>query len=372
MAGVPQILERFRDLYPSISRPRIFQAPGRVNLIGEHTDYNFGLVLPMAIDLNCTVVLAPSGDDSLHFYSEQFQASADWPIAEILARATRGNWSDRAAGVAWALAQKGVPLTGQSILITSTLPLGGGLSSSAALEVAMTLALGGERDRLALAQIARSAETDFAGVPCGIMDQFASVKGGANLLDCRSLEFRPVTLPPDLAIVAVNSMVKHELGDSAYKTRVAECAAAARRLGVASLRDAASANLGKLSGVELKRARHVVTENARVEAFAAAAGRGDIEAMGKLAVESHKSLRDDYEVSCPELDFLVETALGIPGVPGARLTGGGFGGSTVNLVYRNAIDAFCTILSVKYAQKWHRKPEIHVCTASAGARWIFS
>lgn len=349
----------------------MFEAPGRVNLIGEHTDYNLGLVLPMAIGLKCTVAIAPSGTGSLRFYSEQFHESAEWPIREILEKKRRGNWSDRAAGVAWALAQRGIPIEGRNVLIESTVPLGAGLSSSAALGVALTLGLGGERDP---AGIAQSAETGFVGVPCGIMDQFVSangVEGAALLLDCRTLEFRKVVLPRELAIVTVNSMVKHELGDSAYKTRVAECAAAARELGIASLRDATVEDLKKLSGVELRRARHVVTENARVEAFAMAAERGDLEAMGRLAVESHRSLREDYEVSAPELDFLVETAIGMEGVYGARMTGGGFGGSTVNLVKNGQIDAFCAILHVKYAQKWRREPEIHVCTASGGARRIF-
>ncbi len=372
MAGVPEILSRFAALYPSSRQPRIAQAPGRVNLIGEHTDYNLGLVLPMAIDLRSIVAAAPSEDDRLRVYSEELKQSAEWSIGEI--DAPRGDWSDRIAGVAWALARRGVRMAGSRVLIVSNVPMGGGLSSSAALGVAAALALGGARDAAEVAEIAHFAETGFVGVPCGIMDQFVSAngrKGAAILLDCRSLDWRPVTLPAGLAIVAVNSMVKHELGDSAYRTRVAECAQAARELGVASLRDASVDDLGRLEGVGLRRARHVVTENARVEAFAGAAARGDLEAMGRLAVESHASLREDYEVSSPELDFLVETAVGLPGVVGARMTGGGFGGSTVNFVRAGALGEFSSALSSRYRQKWAKAPEIHVCAASGGAGLIF-
>jgi galactokinase len=344
-----------------------------VNLIGEHTDYNLGLVLPMAIQLNCTVAFAPSSSGCLRVYSEEMEESAEWPVKHLAEIKPTGGWSDRVAGVAWTLARRGVRIESQDVLIGSTVPLGGGLSSSAALGVAMTLALGGPRDPLQLAKLAQSAERDFVGVPCGIMDQFVSANGKAGaaiLLDCSSLQSREVSLPRELAIVAVNSMVKHELGDSAYRTRVAECAEAAAQLGVRTLRDATLDDLNKLSGVVLKRARHVVTENARVEAFAAAE-RADLEKMGRLAVESHESLRDDYEVSCPELDFLVETALKLPGVFGARMTGGGFGGSTVNFVRSDAVEKFGAALAQSYEARWGLVPEVHVCVASDGAKQVF-
>ena len=366
MAGAPQIVERFRRIYPASAEPHVFRAPGRVNLIGEHTDYNLGLVLPMAIGLECRIALAPSRDGWMRVYSEQLAQGSQWPAEEIPQTEPRGDWSDRVIGIAWELAYRGIAFEPSNILISSTVPLGGGLSSSAALGVSMALALGGPRSPLELAQIAHTAEMDFVGVPCGIMDQFASATGGATLLDCRSLESCAVELPEDLAIVAVNSMVKHELGDSAYRTRVAECAAAARALGIASLRDATVDQLSKLDGVLLKRARHVVTENARVEAFAGA----DRKEMGRLVTESHRSLRDDYEVSCPELDFLVETALGVPGVFGARLTGGGFGGSTVNLVDAEAVQNLQFTLIRRYQEVWGLTLDIHICTPAAGASQI--
>jgi galactokinase len=370
VAGAAEILRRFRALYPASDSPRIWRAPGRVNLIGEHTDYNHGLVLPMAIDLFCFVATAPSRDGWLRVYSDQLARGSQWRMEDIPSAVPRGDWSDRVLGTAWALVRRGIPITGQNILLSSTVPMGGGLSSSAALGVAMALALGGPRPPLELAQLAQAAEVEFVGLPCGIMDQFISANGQAGaaiLLDCRSLTWSTVRLPEDVAIVTANSMVRHDLGESAYRTRVAECAEAARELAVSSLRDAIPPRLNFLTGVLLKRARHVVTENARVKTFAAAAARGDLQQMGQMVTASHVSLRDDYEVSCPELDFLVETALGVPGVLGARMTGAGFGGSTVNLVQRASANALKEALVSGYEEVWDRTPEIHVCTASSGA-----
>ena len=375
MAEPAAIVRRFDEIYPGCghpysgcAQPRLWRAPGRVNLIGEHTDYNLGLVLPMAIQLECVVSAAPSSGGMLRVYSEQLAASAEWHLSEIPELKPRGDWSDRVVGVAWELSRRSVAICPQNLLISSTVPLGGGLSSSAALGVAIALALGGSRDPGKLAQIARAAEMNFVGVPCGIMDQFVSVngrEGAAILLDCRSLESRAVNLPEGISIVAANSMVRHELGESAYRRRVEECAEAARILGVASLRDAT--RLDGLTGVPLKRARHVLTENARVEKFAAAAERGDFGEMGRLLIESHFSLRDDYEVSCAELDFLVETAIKVPGVLGARMTGGGFGGSTVNLVRKDSVGALAKELVEKYRSAFGRTAEVHVCEASEGA-----
>jgi galactokinase len=367
---VADIVDRFHGVYPASETPQVWQAPGRVNLIGEHTDYNLGLVLPMAIDLACFVAIAPSHDGWLRVFSEQLSEGSQWRVEDIPGSIARGRWDDRILGVAWQLRQRGFAVQASNIFVTSTIPLGAGLSSSAALGVATALALGGERPAMEIAKLAHAAETDFVGLPCGIMDQFASAHGQAGaaiLVDCRSLESRAVELPDDVAIVTANSMVKHELGESAYRTRVAECREAARRVGVASLRNANLDQLDRLSDTLLKRARHVVTENARVEAFAAAAGRGDAREMGRLVTESHASLRDDYEVSCAELDFLVETALAVPGVLGARMTGGGFGGCTMNLVRRSAVSGLREALASGYRDVWHRAPEIHECVASAGA-----
>jgi galactokinase len=370
VARLEAILKRFREIYPGSAAPRAWRAPGRVNLIGEHTDYNLGLVMPMAIQLECVVTAAPSSSGLLRVYSEELASSAEWPVANIGELRRRGDWSDRVAGVAWELSRRGATIAAQDLLISSTVPLGGGLSSSAALGVAVMLALGGPRDPLELAQLARAAETGFVGVPVGIMDQFVAARGRAGaaiLLDCGSLEFREVRLPEGIAIVAANSMVRHELGGSAYRRRVEECAEAARVLGVKCLREAAASRLSELAGAPLLRARHVITENARVEEFAAAAERGDVEKMGITLIESHRSLRDDYQVSCAELDFLVETALSVPGVLGARMTGGGFGGSTVNLLRKEAVPALESALLEKYPEKFGWRPEIHVCIAFDGA-----
>jgi len=353
--------------------PRIWRAPGRVNLIGEHTDYNLGLVLPMAIDMACWVAAAPSHDRWLRVYSEQLAAGSQWRVEDLPNASPVGDWTDRVVGIAWELARRGAPLTGANVLIDSQVPLGGGLSSSAALGVSLALAFGGPREPLQLAQLARTAEVDFVGMPCGIMDQFISAggrEGSAVLLDCRSLESRIVKLPAQVAVVAANSMVKHQLGDSAYRVRVSECAAAAKVLGINSLRDASLNDLARLDGVEKKRARHIVTENARVEAFVAASVAGDPAEMGWLATQSHISLRDDYEVSCAELDFLVEAALQVEGVFGARMTGGGFGGSTVNFVRPEAVDALKAALTSEYSARWGIRPEIDLCLASGAASEI--
>ncbi len=367
MAGLAPILARFHEVYPSAGEPRVWRAPGRVNLIGEHTDYNLGLVMPMAIDLECVVAVAPSDDGWLRVFSDRLAEGAQWRASDAGHFFPCGGWSDRVAGIAWELSRRGVTVAAQNVLIESSVALGAGLSSSAALGVSLALALGGAREALELAQLTRAAETDFVGVPCGVMDQFISAHGNVVLLDCRSLKWDAVTLPEEVAVVTANSMVKHELAGPAYRTRVEECAAAARRLGVSSLRDASLAQIGRLDGVLRRRARHVVTENERVEAFAAACEVRDLHGMGRLLVESHESLRDDYEVSCAELDFLVETALKVPGVLGARMTGGGFGGSTVNLVHRDAVGALEEALVTNYQRYCGRVPELHVCVASAGA-----
>ena len=373
MAGAPPILNKFQARYPASKTPRVWRAPGRVNLIGEHTDYNLGLVLPMAIDLACFIAVAPSGDEWLRVYSEQLGAGSQWRVEDIPGASPIGDWTDRVSGIAWELLRHGIGLGGSNVLIDSEVPVGGGLSSSAALGVSLALALGGPRGPLELAKLARAAEMDFVDVPCGIMDQFISAAGEAGsamFLDCRSLEWHSVKLPQDVAIVTANSMVRHQLGDSAYRTRVQECAEAARKLGVSSLRDAKLEGLGGLRGVLLKRARHIVTENARVERFVEAAAIDNPLEMGRIVTESHFSLRNDYEVSCAELDFLVDSALKVEGVFGARMTGGGFGGSTVNLVRPEAVERLTAELAAEYRNSYGLTPEIHVCVASAGASEI--
>jgi galactokinase len=374
VAGAQTIVDKFHLRYPGSISPRVWRAPGRVNLIGEHTDYNLGLVLPMAIDMTCRIAVAPSGDGWLRVFSEQLGAGSQWRVEDIANASPVGDWTDRIVGIAWELSRRGIELAGTNLLIDSDVPVGGGLSSSAALGVSLALALGGPHDPLQLAQLARAAEMDFVGVPCGIMDQFISAggqEGSAILLDCRSLEWRSVKLPQDVAIVTANSMVKHELAGSAYRIRVEECAQAARKLGVHNLREARIDALGALDGILLKRARHIVTENHRVERFVdAVAAEDHAVQMGRIVTESHISLRDDYEVSCAELDFLVEAALGVDGVYGARMIGGGFGGTTVNLVRPDAVDGLKSTLAKKYRNYCGLEPEFHVCIASPGAAEI--
>lgn len=345
-----------------------YRAPGRINLIGEHTDYNLGYVLPMAIDRDCMVTAERREDGRLRLRSRQCDGELTIAVEELRGATPRGEWTDYPVGVAKELAQAGVAIEGMDLEVDSAVPWGSGLSSSASLLVASALALlGGRREieGLALAELCQRAEREFVGLPCGIMDYAISLfaeEGSALLIDCRSLEGRTVMLPEEAVVVAVNTMVKHALAASAYGERVKECAAAARAAGVTSLRDA------ELEAVShLPRGRHVVTENERVLSFADAAECGDLEQMGKLMVESHESLRRDYEVSCAELDALVEMAVALPGVYGARMTGGGFGGCTVNLVSRVMADQFRHAIRRQYQVKFGIEAAVFVCAASRGA-----
>ena len=372
MAGAARgVAEAFRSRYGTV--PSVFRAPGRVNLIGEHTDYSQGFVLPIAIDFAVWVAAAPNQVDKLRVYSQNVDQGREWPVHEIHGLAPAGDWTDYVIGVAHQVPD----LRPLDVLIYSTVPVGAGLSSSAALEVSTALALGTSARGVDLAKLARRAENEFVGMPCGIMDQYASVfgrEGAAIRIDCRSLKYETVDLPGDVSIVAVNSMVKHELGGSAYRDRVRECAEAveAIRAGghpeVTSLRDATADQLSLIADpVVLKRARHVITEDQRVDQFVEAAGSRDLAAMGRLFVESHRSLQHDFEVSCEELDFLVEAALGIDGVAGARMTGGGFGGCTVNLVRAEAATHFGREITKKYDERFGIVPEIYVVRPSEGA-----
>lgn len=325
-----------------------FRAPGRVNLIGEHTDYNGGYVLPIAIDFECRVTATPS--DRWSVTSKQFNQTLDLPLERT------GQWTDYIAGVV--LEFGGAP---KHLEINSTVPVGSGLSSSAALEVATALAVTeGKIEPLELVKRTNKVERDFVGMPCGIMDQYVSVfgeKGHAILIDCQSGTSRKVPLP-SASIIVVNSMVKHELSGSAYRDRVRECAEDCATLGVKSLRDvSASTDLPP-------RARHIASENQRVLDFAAAT---DAETMGRLMIESHNSLRDDYEVSCEEIDFLVEQSIQYPGVYGARMTGGGFGGCIVALVQPGTESTYEQLIGDAYSGKYQQRPEIYRVSAAQGA-----
>lgn len=352
----------------------IYRAPGRVNLIGEHTDYNLGFVLPIALD-RATYVSAESAlDGHLTIHSEAHDETWDWPVASLAGLRPNRHWTDYPIGVAQQLLKRGFEIAPQRLTIRSTVPEGAGLSSSAALEVSVALALlaGREIPKLDLARLCQSAERDFVGMPSGIMDQYISVFGERDTavkIDCRSLTHEPVRLPDAVAILAVNSMVKHELGQSAYRNRVEECAMAADAIGVASLREASISQLEAtpMPAVAMRRARHILTENARVQLFVNASARGDLERMGQLFYESHISMQHDYEITCEEVDFLVQSAKGIEGVYGARMTGGGFGGCTVNLVRPDAADRFAHEIAARYEERYGITPSIINCVPSAGA-----
>ena len=373
------MIGEFHKLYGGESEVHVYRAPGRVNLIGEHTDYNLGFVLPIALDLATYTACAPADDGQLHLRSERFKQELHIPVDRIAGAKPTRQWTDYVVGVAQQILRAGFTIAPKNLLIRSTVPEGSGLSSSAALEVSAALALldGRQIEPLKLAQLCQRAENEFIGMPSGIMDQYVSVFGQAHRaieLDCRSLTHQLVELPPGVEIVAVNSLVKHELARSAYRDRTEECAMAVDALArrypeVKSLRDATMQQLERtpLPAVVARRARHVITEIARVGLFVNASKRGDIERMGELFTESHLSLQHDYEVSCAELDFLVNAAAGIDGVYGARMTGGGFGGCTVNLVRPEAVEKFRTAIVRAYREPFGITAPVFRCVPSQGA-----
>jgi galactokinase len=374
-----ELVRRFTAHFGSAEHGRIFRAPGRVNLIGEHTDYNLGFVLPTALEMACYVACAEADDSRIRVFSEERDEECSWEVSEIAGLQPAKHWSDYFVGVAQGLLRAGVELEPGRFFVHSEVPVGSGLSSSAAFEVASALALlhGRSFDRLKLAQLCQHAEIDFVGNPCGIMDQYVSVFGEehkALKLDCRALTHEAVDIPDGVAIYAVNTMVKHELSGSAYRERVAECATAAEAIArvypeVRTLRDATPAQLGevKMPATIARRARHVISEDLRVELWMHAAKNGDRGRMGELFIESHRSLQHDYEVSAPELDLLVDVAIGIEGVYGARMSGGGFGGCTVNLVRPDAAEQFHREIRAAYQERFGIDPAIYKCVPSQGA-----
>jgi galactokinase len=378
-----QLLDAFQARFGSAAS--LFRAPGRVNLIGEHTDYNDGFVLPAAIDFYCWAAAAPRRDSKLVAHSENFKETIEASL-DSLSPLAQKHWANYPLGVAWALRQAGKPLTGANILIAGDVPLGAGLSSSAAVEVAVAFALLNESchavDRTELARLCQKAENEFVGVRVGIMDQFISCHGRAShalLLDCRSLEHQFVKLPADLQLVICNTMVRHELATSEYNARRAECEEGVRILRthfpeIHALRDVSLLQLEShrqsLSPKVFARCRHVITENLRVKNTVEAFHRGDTKALGPLLRDSHRSLRDDYEVSCRELDLMVEIAAAQPGLAGARMTGGGFGGCTINLVESAAVSDFRSNVAAAYFSKTGRTPEIYVSPAAEGAQRV--
>ena len=374
------IREQFQNHYNT--HPRlIVRAPGRVNLLGEHTDYNDGYVLPVAIDRATYVAARPSDAQHIQVFAADINDEDTFALDQI-ERSAAHPWSNYIRGVVKSLLAAGHALSGAQLLISSDVPRGVGLSSSAALTVATGYAfqvlnrlnLLGEE----LALLAQGAENSFVGVQCGIMDQFISALGQADhalLLDCRSLSYRPVPLPPEVKIVVCNSQVTHALADTAYNQRRAECQEAVRLLkqwhpSISALRDVTPEQLQRhatdLPAPLYARVRHVVSENERVLHGAAALERGDIAAFGTLMDASHASLRDDYQVSIPEIDLLVEAAQRVPGCYGARMTGGGFGGCTVNLVEAPAITRFQRDVAASYREQTGRETTITLFRASDG------
>ncbi len=381
-------LSEFQQHFGAVAPRDLLQtrAPGRVNLIGEHTDYNDGFVLPIAIERHSTIVARPRLDASVRLYSLAREELAEFSLEQQVAKGAPG-WSLYARGVAEALRAAGLVRHGVDALVASDIPLGGGLSSSASFEVAFALALlaanGQTLPPVQLAQACRWAENEYAGAPCGIMDQFISVlaeAGRAMLLDCRDLSYRQVPLrDPDIGIMVINSQVHHNLAQGQYALRRAQCRQAVDSLRadfpqITSLREVSgkmlaqgcSGELGR-DKVVLRRAGHVVGENQRTLDFAAALERQDWHSCGELMYQSHQSLRDDYEVSCPELDVLVEIARSVPGVYGARMTGGGFGGCIVALTRREAGPRLAAAVQIEYPRRCGHKALLFLTEAAAGA-----
>ncbi len=382
-----KLRESFQSHYGSSHQAiRLFRAPGRVNLIGEHTDYNDGFVLPVAITRETMVAAAVRDDRLVRVRSlnagDAYEFDLDRP-----GEMRRGIWLDYVEGVARALESRGARLRGADLLLDSDVPEGAGLSSSAALEISVGLALltisEVEMDRITLALSGQQAEHTYVGIKCGIMDQYIVALGRAAhalLIDCRSLV--PTLIPIDTshtAIVICDTHVKHELASSEYNNRRAECERGVELLRevlpeIRALRDVSYDEFQhyeqRLPEPVRRRCRHIITENDRTLAAAAALQAGNLTEMGHLMAASHRSLRDDYEVSCIELDILVEIASSIEGVRGARMTGGGFGGCTVNLVDREVIETFNQTISKEYLRQTGIEPSIYISEAGDGAKEI--
>jgi galactokinase len=379
MTGGKSIAKKFRTQFGV--DPHVFRAPGRVNLIGEHTDYNDGLVMPAAIGFYCWVAASPRRDRKLVVFSEEFRDQVEVELSSDVLRPSH-TWSDYSVGVAAQLEKAGFALTGANLLIHGEVPIGAGLSSSASIEVATALALAEESglsiDRIRLARICQQAENDFVGMRCGIMDQFISLHGRANhvlMLDCRSLRFELVPVSESVRLVVCNTGVKHKLAGGEYNRRREECEEAVCSLekalpGIRALRDVSLEQLeeyrGLLSEVAYKRAHHVVTENARVLDGMEALRKGSLHQFGEYMAESHRSLRDMFEVSCAELDLMVELANRQAGVYGARMTGGGFGGATINLVEASCASAFAESVANAYQNETGIVPTNYICTPADG------
>jgi len=361
---------------------RIYAAPARVNLIGEHTDYTGGLVMPMAIDFRTVAVVSGRRDGRAVFYSANYEEEVSFEIAS-LARAASGRWSDYPAGVLWALLETGISVAGCSVSLMGDVPLGAGLSSSASIEVATAMALLGHAEiELPLEKVAtlcRRAENEYVGAKSGIMDQFVvagAVAHRAMLLDCRSLAFELLPLPDQVRVVICNSMVKHAVATGEYGNRRDEVEAGQavlrrERPGVDLLRDATLKDLEacreKMTAESFARCRHIITENGRVLGARKALLEGNVGKFGELMVQAHASMRDDFAASCVEVDGLVDIAMEQAECFGARITGGGFGGCTVNVVRADGAERFVETIKQEYAARTGIAAECFVCTPSDGA-----
>ena len=380
MSGLQGLQDRFREKFGT--EALVYRAPGRVNLIGEFTDFNDGFVMPAAIGSYCWVAIGPRTDGRFSIHSENFDETVTYNTADGGPRPGH-KWFDYPLGVVSVLQMAGFPLSGANLLIRGEVPMGAGLSSSAAIEVATGYALldslGVEIQRTKLAQLAQQAENEFVGARCGIMDQFTAAhgrRGNAILLDCRTLEYEFEPIPDSVRLVICNTMVKHAHSSGEYNKRRAECEEAVRKLAeydpnIRALRDVTVDQIQKhradLPDAVYRRAMHVVAENARVLDAVKALRSGDLAAFGGRMAESHVSLRDLFEVSSPELDRMVEFAAGQPGVIGARMTGGGFGGCTVNLVNPAAVDRFEEAVKSRYQTRFGIAAEVYRVQAGPGA-----
>ena len=356
----------------------IVRAPGRVNLIGEHTDYNQGFALPMAIDRAIWIAGRRRTDSRVWLRSLDIGQPVEFSLDQP---AHRGDWSEYVQGMAWALNAECYPLSGWEGVLASDVPVGSGLSSSAAIELAVARAFWGitqwDWDGVRIARAAQRHENEWMGLQSGVMDQLISAvgcEGYAFLIDFLDLSYQPCAVPEDVVIIVLDTKVKRGLVTSAYNERVAECATAAAYFGVSSLRevtpDMVRTESGELDERILRRARHVVLENERVKAAVAQWSVADNSGFGRLMLQSHTSLRDDYEVSCGELDLMVALSAAQPECYGARMTGAGFGGCAVALVEASAADRFCAKVAEGYEAAVQIRPEVYVCRPANGAEWF--
>lgn len=367
------------------AEPATFLSPGRVNLIGEHTDYAGGFVMPAAIDFGTLAAISPREDGRLVIWSENLHEEIALPLEQLPAKGN-GHWSAYPMGVVKTLREAGYPIPACSVSILGDVPLGAGLSSSASIEVATALAalslIGAAPEREDVAKLCQRAENVYVGASCGIMDQFIACRGAedhALLLDCRSLEYRLAPIPRDVSLVIANTMVKHAHAGGEYGIRRREveegtAILARHRPEIQLLRDATLADLEKwgseMPDNVLRRCRHVITENLRTVAAAEALEVGNLKKLGDLMAAAHASYRDDFEASCEEADVMVHIANRLPGLIGARLTGGGFGGCTVNLVEAERTQDFAKTLKSEYRAATGIEAEIYRCHASAAAHAV--